>query len=102
MPNGEPGLAVLRDIWHAQSQTSAELDEIYGHRHQKTCKNMKHVGFSGMSGDGSGSGSGTGTDDAPVDGELRAAWRERLEREGKLRPDGDSLGTLLLGPTDER
>ena len=86
MPNGEPTLDVLRDIWHARSQTSAELDEIYGHRHQKTCKNMQHVGFGG--------------DAEPVDNELRAAWRDRLEREGKLRPDAQSVGDLLRDPAD--
>ncbi|HEY4018518.1 MAG TPA: hypothetical protein VGM75_07515 [Pseudonocardiaceae bacterium] len=86
MPGGEPTLDVLRDIWHARSQTSAELDEIYGHRHQKTCKNMKHVGFGG--------------DAQPLDGDLRAAWRDRLEREGKLRQDAESVGDMLLDPAD--
>ena len=77
MREGDPTLDVLRDIWHARSQTSAELDEIHGHRHQKTCKNMKHVGFGG--------------DAQPVDNDLRAAWRDRLASEGKLRPDADPL-----------
>lgn len=90
MPESEPGLAVLRDIWHARSQTSAEIDELHGRRHHKTCKNMKNVGFHGMTEDGSG-------DEEPVDGDLRAAWRDRLAREGKLRADGESLRELLLG-----
>jgi hypothetical protein len=86
MSGGEPTLDVLRDIWQARSQTSAELDEIHGHRRQKTCKNMKNVGFGG--------------DAAPVDNDLRVAWRDRLEREGKLRPDGESVGDLLGDPAD--
>jgi hypothetical protein len=81
MSSREPTLDVLRDIWQARSQTSAELDEIHGHRPQKSCKNMKHVGFGG--------------DAQPVDDDLRVAWRDRLAREGKLRPDGD-----LFDPAD--
>ena len=59
-------LSVLRDIWHAQGQTSAELDQLFGHG--KVCRAMRHIGTE------------------PVDDDLRAAWRDRLEREGKLRP----------------
>ncbi|HEY4456804.1 MAG TPA: hypothetical protein VGN81_21005 [Pseudonocardiaceae bacterium] len=86
MQGSEQALDVLRDIWHARSQSSAELDEIHGQRHQKTCKNMKNVGFGGNA--------------DPVDNDLRAAWRDRLEREGKLRPDGESVGDLLRDPAD--
>jgi hypothetical protein len=86
MPNREPTLDVLRDIWHARSQTSAELDELYGGRHQKTCKNMRHVGFGG--------------DAAPVEDDLRAAWRDRLAREGKRPAGSETIGDLLLDPDD--
>jgi hypothetical protein len=53
-------MAVLRDIWQVREQT--ELPAGHG----KACKAMKHVGFD------------------EVDDDLRAAWRARLEREGKL------------------
>jgi hypothetical protein len=72
-------LEVLREVWSAQGQGSADLDEALGHGHHKSCKNMKNVGFDG------------------TDEDLRAAWRGRLEREGKLT-SGASLKDLVLGP----
>jgi hypothetical protein len=53
-------MAVLRDIWHVREQT--ELP----HGHGRACKAMRHVGFD------------------EVDDDLRAAWRAKLAREGKL------------------
>jgi hypothetical protein len=80
--DAERGLSVLRDIWHAQGQTSADLVTMFSHG--KVCKAMRHIGTE------------------PVDDDLRAAWRDRLEREGKLRPDGSSLRDIVLGSADER
>ncbi len=76
-------LEVLREVWSAQGQTSADIEE-HG-RHGKSCKRMAGVGFDGMSGD---------------DEDLRAAWRDRLEREGKLDRAGGSVRDLVLGPAD--
>jgi hypothetical protein len=59
--DGARDQALLRDIWHVREQTR-ELPVGRG----KACKAMKHVGF------------------AEVDDDLRAAWRDKLEREGKL------------------
>ncbi|TDV52147.1 hypothetical protein CLV71_105278 [Actinophytocola oryzae] len=63
---------MLRDIWHAREQTAAELPQ---HGHGKACKAMRHVGFD------------------EVDDDLRAAWRSKLEREGKL--GGNTVADLL-------
>jgi hypothetical protein len=49
----------VRDIW---ARSGSDLPRGHG----KACKAMKHVGF------------------AEVDDDLRAAWRDKLEREGKL------------------
>jgi hypothetical protein len=84
--SNEPGeaLEVLRGIWDAQGQSSEDLDEACGHHgHGKACKNMANVGF------------------GDTDEDLRAAWRGRLEREGKLRA-GSSLRDLMLDPADSR
>jgi hypothetical protein len=82
--SNEPGeaLEVLRGIWSAQGQSGADLDEACGHG--KSCKNMANVGF------------------GDTDEDLRAAWRGRLEREGKLTADGGSVKDLVLGPVDAR
>jgi hypothetical protein len=76
----DEALDVLRGIWSAQGQTSADLDEIGT---GKSCKRMSDVGFGEVD-------SG--------DGDMRAAWRDRLEREGKLSKDGGSVADLVLPP----
>jgi hypothetical protein len=76
-------LEVLREVWSAQGQTSGDIGEHDGHG--KSCKRMAGVGFDGMSGD---------------DEDLRAAWRDRLQREGKLNAAGGSVRDLVLGPAD--
>ena len=55
--------------------------------HGKSCKRMANVGFEDMAED---------------DADLRAAWRDRLQREGKLNPEGGSLADLILGPAERR
>lgn len=76
----DDAVEVLRAVWAADGQDASGLDEVHGT--QKPCKNMRHVSFDGMA--------EPGTD-------LRAAWRERLEREGKLSASGHSIRDLVLG-----
>ena len=78
-------LDVLRGVWSARGQGAADLDETGGHG--KACKRMANVGFQDMAED---------------DADLRAAWRDRLQREGKLNPEGGSLADLILGPAEHR
>jgi hypothetical protein len=79
--SGEPdeALEVLRGIWTAQGQTSANLDDLDTGR---ACKRMADVGFSEMDG---------------AEDDVRAAWRDRLEREGKLS-HGGTVADLVLDP----
>jgi hypothetical protein len=77
----DDALEVLRGVWSAQGQTSADLEEACGNT--KSCKRMADVGFDGLAG---------------ADEDLRAAWRAKLKREGKLNPEGGSLADLVLGP----
>jgi hypothetical protein len=79
----DEALDVLRGIWSAQGQTSADLDELGT---GKSCKRMSDVGFGEVDGG---------------DGDLRAAWRGRLEREGKLSAGGGSVADLVLRPADQ-
>jgi hypothetical protein len=51
----------------------------------KVCRNVVGMSFDGFA--------APGTD-------LRSAWRETLEREGKLSGDNASLRELVLGPQD--
>jgi hypothetical protein len=85
MSHPDDALEVLRGVWSAQGQTSADLDETCGTT--KSCKKMADVGFDGLAG---------------PDGDLRAAWRERLRREGKLNPEADGLAALILGSAEAR
>jgi hypothetical protein len=77
-------LEVLRDVWRSQAQTAADLGDDC---ETKACKRMTDAGV--------------GFDDyAAGDQTARsAAWRARLEREGKLSPAG-SLRDLIQLPDD--
>jgi len=79
----EDALEVLRAVWRGQGQDASDLagDECG----QKSCKKMADVGFDDFA-DG-------GTD-------LAAAWRARMEREGKLRPADGSIREIVLGSAE--
>lgn len=85
MSEPNEALEVLRGVWTAQGQDSAALEEACGE--SKGCKRMSEVGFDGMAG---------------ADGDLRAAWKARLERDGKLNTSGGSVRDLVLGPATSR
>jgi hypothetical protein len=77
---------VLRSIWTAGlAEGGEDAAEAFGEA--KVCRNMKDVSFDGMA--------EPGTD-------LRAAWRERLRREGKLSSAEGSIRDLVLGPDQPR
>jgi hypothetical protein len=88
-------LEVLREVWRGQGQTAADLDDEAGPVESgtgksgtgKSCKRMTDVGFDEF---------GTGEED------LRAAWRAKLAREGKLAPSGGSVRDLVLAPEEPR
>jgi hypothetical protein len=75
-------LEVLRDVWRSQVQTATDLDDGC---ETTACKRMTDAGV--------------GFDDYAAGDETdrSAAWRARLEREGKLSPAG-SLRDLILRP----
>lgn len=85
-------ISVLRDIWSANAQSSDELEEQLRANRPKVCRNMRSIGFGGMDPEAVSEGEATNT---PVDTDIRAAWRERLEREGKLHPQGSSVADLI-------
>jgi hypothetical protein len=72
-------LSVLRDVWGASGQTAADLDDSCG---TKECRKMADVGFGGMA--------------EETGGDLRAAWRLQLARDGKLNPAAGSVRDLVL------
>lgn len=78
-------LEVLREVWRSQGQTAADLADPTGE--QKSCKRMADAGV--------------GFDDfAAGQEDLTAAWRARLDREGKLNRSGGSIRDLVLGRAD--
>jgi hypothetical protein len=80
----DEALEVLRGVWSAQGQSKVDIDEVSAP--PKICKRMVNVGFDGMA----------------EDGDLRAAWKATLRREGKLRPEAGSIRDLVLGPQEAR
>jgi hypothetical protein len=78
-------LDVLREVWGAQDQDSAALAEACGTT--EGCKRMSAVGFDGLAGPG---------------GDMRAAWKAKLEREGKLNAGTGTVRDLVLGHAETR
>jgi hypothetical protein len=81
----DEAVEVLRAVWTARGQTSADLDELFDS--PKTCKNMRNVGFDDLD---------------TADGGLREAWRTTLAREGKLSKEQGSVRDLVFGPGHPR
>lgn len=77
----DEAVEVLRAVWAASGQGSEDLAEMFGPA--KSCKNMQNVGFDGL---------------ADQTGDMRAAWRAELERDGKLAEGAGSIRDLVLGP----
>ena len=75
-------LEIERTQSHQDTPLPADLDE-HTPGHGTACKRMANVGFDGIKGD---------------DEDLRAAWRDKLEREGKLNPAGGSVKDLVFEP----
>lgn len=90
---GQQALSALRNVWSAQNQTSADIDESCGNT--KACKNMSSVGWQGLVDEAEPedkSGPSVGNN-------LRAAWKTKLEREGKTTT-GSSVRDLVFGSSE--
>ncbi|MGI9002048.1 MAG: hypothetical protein ACR2GH_10295 [Pseudonocardia sp.] len=94
--DGGQAMSVLRGIWTAQQQTAADIEAAPSST--KVCKNMKNIGFGGIAEGGADGDSTAG----PVGDSLRSAWRDRLEREGKLADGATSVRDLVLGESEPR
>ena len=93
--DGQQALSALRGIWQAQGQTSAALDEACGNT--KACKNMESVGFGGLAEDNDTPAKGGPS----VGNNVRAAWKTKLEREGKLGAQKGSVRDLVFGSSEQ-
>ncbi len=80
----DEAVEVLRAVWSANGQSTNDLEETFGE--QKACKRMADVNFDGFSQSSEGD-------------DLRAAWRNALERDGKLGGAG-SVRDLVFGQPD--
>jgi hypothetical protein len=80
-------LDVLRNVWRSNGQSAADLDDPSGEL--KSCKRMDDAGVGYQ-------------DFAAGEEDLNAAWRTRLEREGKLDPTGGTIRDLVMGPAETR
>ena len=81
----DPAREVLRAVWEAQGNASEAIDEECSPT--KSCKNMKGITFDGFAEPGS---------------DLRAAWRDKLAREGKLGTSAESIHDLVFRPMEPR
>ena len=81
---------MLRELWARQGQASADLP--FGT--EDSCKSTRSIGFEGLA---AAAGTGEDTSSGGGGGDLRAAWRATLRREGKLHPDSGTVADLVLG-----
>ena len=71
---------VLKSVWEAQGDPALTLDDECSPT--KVCRNMQGITFDGFAEEGS---------------DLRTAWRQKLEREGKYNTSGGSIRDIVLG-----
>ena len=90
---GRQALSALRNVWSAQNQTSVDIDESCGNT--KACKNMNAVGWQGLIDEIEPEDKNSPS----VGNSLRAAWKTKLEREGKLKTGG-SVRDLVFGSAE--
>lgn len=95
--DGQQALSALRGIWQVKKQTSADIDESCGNT--KACKSMESVGFQGLIDDVGGMSDSP--DSKSVGSNLRAAWKVKLEREGKASTGGTSVRDLVFGSSEQ-
>ena len=79
--DGQEARRALTSIWAAQGDPGLTLDDECSPT--KQCRNMRDMTFDGF---------------ATGDTDIRAAWRERLAREGKLDTSGGTIRDLVFGP----
>ena len=80
---------MLREVWRGQGQSAADLDDMSCER---SCKRMTDagVGFEDFAAAAGG------------EGDLTAAWRATLARDGKLSRSGGTVRDLVLGQAESR
>jgi len=77
---------LLRSVWEVKGDPVTQLDEDCSPT--KSCKNMQGITFDGFAEE-------SGTD-------LRTAWRQTLEREGKLSSTKGTIRDLVLGSGESK
>lgn len=83
---GQSAQEILKSVWEVKGDPITQLDEDCSPT--KSCKNMQGITFEGFA-------EAAGTD-------LRSAWKQTLQREGKLSGDGATLRDLILGPNESK
>jgi hypothetical protein len=87
----DEAVEVLREVWTRQGQASADLPLGT----EDSCKSTRSIGFEGLA--AAAAGMGEDASSGGGEGDLRAAWRATLRREGKLSPDSETVADLVLG-----
>jgi hypothetical protein len=85
--SGSEARHVLRDIWSADGQAPAEIEELAPTPTGKVCKNTAMLGIKGM-------------EDEGMAAAMRSEWRRQLAADGKLRPGAQSVGAGVADTSD--
>lgn len=98
--DGQEALSALRSLWSAQGQGRHDVDESSCESSSggssggggSQCKATQSMGFEGIIDEVQA----TSDADEAVDN-VQSAWRKKLQREGKLSDEGQSIRELVLG-----
>lgn len=99
---GRQALSMLNSVWQAHGQTSQDVGEDSscggaGKRHSGRPGGCKDLTFEAMADEFEPT---TDTNEAITT--LQAAWREKLEQEGKLEREGKTLRDIVLGDSSNQ
>lgn len=89
---GGPALSLLRGVWDARGQTSQDIDESCD---TGECRASESMGFDGLAEEVEPT---SNRDEAITN--LQSAWRQTLEREGKLNKDAETVRDMVLDSQD--
>jgi hypothetical protein len=95
----DEAIEVLRQVWNRRGQNIQDIEGALGP--QRSCRAMENVGFDGWS-DVAAEGEHALSAEADTGGDMRAAWRATLERDGKLRREAGSVRDLVLGQAEPK
>lgn len=97
---GHQALSMLHNVWQAHGQSSDDIAQSSSCGNSGKHKGGRPGGCKDLTFEAMAEEFEPTTDTGEAIDTLQAAWRDKLEREGKLESEGKTLGDLVLGDSD--